>query len=49
LIGSKKLSFDDEVALRADIDRALLTLKHEHRAWPYKGKRWNTTSRGRRS
>jgi len=49
LVGPQKLSFNDEVQLRADIDRALLTLKHEHRAWPYRGKRWAVTSRGRRS
>lgn len=40
-------SFHEEVQLRAEIDRALLALKHDHRAYPHgRDKRWKTTSKG---
>lgn len=43
------LTFDEEVAHQTDIDRALQTLKQEHRAWPtdrINGRHWAITTKG---
>lgn len=40
-----QLSFHEEVAARTQVAKDLRTLKHEHRAYPIRGK-WHLTKRG---
>lgn len=49
---NQRLTFQEDVERNAAISRVLQTLKAEHRAWPTDSvglRRWNITSRGRRS